>query len=502
GILATRAQAIADHTLQAGLWDRLLQLRMSFFRRFSAGDLKTRATAVYQIREKLGGTTLRSLLGGVASVLNLALLLYYSPKLSLIAIAIAAVNLGATTFAAVAILGRDRELVALRGSLLGLVVQLVNGVSKLRLAGAERRAFAHWAHRFARQQRLALDVKAIQDRLAVLNGATSFASAALLFYATADLVFQRPAPGALAAAAPLTTGAFLAFNSAFGAFLACAASLSETVTSALEVVNLGERAAPILEEPPEVDLAKTDPGRLRGKIALERVTFRYRGAGAPTLDEVTIRAEPGEFIAFVGESGSGKSTILRLLLGFETPASGGIYFDDQDASKLDMNAVRRQLGVVLQTGRISAGSIHDNVSGGALVTLEEVSEAARNAGLEDDIAAMPMGLHTVISEGGTNLSGGQRQRLLIARAIVLKPRILLFDEATSALDNRTQAKVSESLDRLQATRIVIAHRLSTIRKADRIYVLERGKVVQVGSYDELAKQEGGIFERLVARQTA
>ncbi|NEO46610.1 MAG: ATP-binding cassette domain-containing protein, partial [Moorea sp. SIO4A3] len=217
------------------------------------------------------------------------------------------------------------------------------------------------------------------------------------------------------------------------------------------------------------------------------------------LENITIQANPGEFIALVGPSGSGKSTIIRLLLGFETSENGTIYYDGQDLSGLDISAVRRQLGVVLQNGRINSASIFDNIASGALVTMDEAWEAAKMAGFADDIEAMPMGMHTVISEGGSNLSGGQRQRLLIARALVLKPRLLIFDEATSALDNRTQSIVSQSIDELRVTRIVIAHRLSTIRNADRIYVLEAGRVVQQGTFEELLNQEG-LFANLMARQ--
>jgi ABC-type bacteriocin/lantibiotic exporter with double-glycine peptidase domain len=203
----------------------------------------------------------------------------------------------------------------------------------------------------------------------------------------------------------------------------------------------------------------------------------------------------------VGPSGCGKSTTIRLIMWFDTPEEGTVYFDGQDLAGLDVSAVRRQLGVVLQNGRINSGPIFENIGGGALITVDEAWEAARMAGFADDIEAMPMGMHTVVSEGGTNLSGGQRQRLLIARALVLKPRILIFDEATSALDNRTQAIVSESIDRLRVTRIVIAHRLSTIRNADRIYVMEAGRVVEQGTFEELAAQPG-LFANLIARQMA
>jgi ABC-type bacteriocin/lantibiotic exporter with double-glycine peptidase domain len=203
----------------------------------------------------------------------------------------------------------------------------------------------------------------------------------------------------------------------------------------------------------------------------------------------------------VGSSGSGKSTLLRLLLGFEAPESGTVYYDDQNLSGLDGDAVRRQLGVVLQNGRLMSASIFENIAGGAQITLEEAWEAARMSGLADDITAMPMEMHTVISEGGNNLSGGQRQRLLIARALALKPRILLFDEATSALDNKTQMIVSQSLEQLHVTRIVIAHRLSTIRHAHRIYVFQAGHILEQGSFSELLAQDG-LFAQLMARQIA
>jgi ABC-type bacteriocin/lantibiotic exporter with double-glycine peptidase domain len=234
-------------------------------------------------------------------------------------------------------------------------------------------------------------------------------------------------------------------------------------------------------------------------VTVSNVGFRYRSDGALILDGVTLAMEPGEFVALVGPSGSGKSTLFRLLLGFDAPEVGTVYFDGQDMAGLDLNALRRQFGVVLQTSRLMSASIFENIASSARITMEEAWEAASMAGLADDILSMPMGMHTVVSEGGTNLSGGQRQRLLIARALALRPRILLFDEATSALDNRTQAIVSESLERLRVTRIVVAHRLSTIRNADRIYVLEKGRLIQQGSFVQLAAEEG-LFSQLIKRQ--
>jgi ABC-type bacteriocin/lantibiotic exporter with double-glycine peptidase domain len=264
-------------------------------------------------------------------------------------------------------------------------------------------------------------------------------------------------------------------------------------------IPIYEQARPILAARSEVNESKMSPGPLSGDIEISQVIFRYEPESAAVIDRVSVHAGPGEFVALVGPSGSGKSTILRLLLGFEHPESGSIYFDGQDMSGLDIQAVRSQIGVVLQNGSVMTGDLFTNIIGSSLASMDDAWEAARMAGLDDDIRQMPMGMHTVISEGGTTLSGGQRQRLLIARAVVNRPRLLFFDEATSALDNRTQAIVSESLERLQATRIVVAHRLSTIMNADRIYVLDRGHVVQTGSYARL-RSEGGVFAELIRRQ--
>jgi ABC-type bacteriocin/lantibiotic exporter with double-glycine peptidase domain len=267
----------------------------------------------------------------------------------------------------------------------------------------------------------------------------------------------------------------------------------------LSVTTIWSRAKPILDAPIEADAHKTDPGALQGGLALENVTFRYTNDGPAILDGVSIRVEPDGFVALVGPTGSGKSTVFRLLLGFERPESGAILYDGKDLAALDVRAVRRQLGIVLQNSNIMAGSIFENIGAGGAITLAHAWAAARAAALDRDIEQMPMGLYTFISEGGTNLSVGQRQRLLIARALASSPRVLLFDEATSALDNVTQAIVQQSLERISVTRIVIAHRLSTIRRADRIYVLQHGRIVQEGTFDELAAQDG-LFVRLMAGQ--
>ncbi len=495
-IAIMRAQTQAKVQTQAAMWDRLLKLPVPFFRKYTIGNLQSRVAGIQKLHQILSRSAIRSLSHSFFALLNLALLFSYSSQLALVAMAVAAVNVGMTLFSFFISRKKMIPMQELSGEISGLTVQLIGGVSKLRVAGAEQRAFAYWSQMFGQQLELMLSTEAIEDGVTLFNMILPTVSS-MLIYGTAILIAQAQTQGQTG----FSTGTFIAFNTAFGTFVSGITALSGTLIKVMEVAVIWERVQPILTEKPEVDQEKTDPGLLAGGVKLDQVSFRYQEDSPLVLDRVTIEAKPGEFIALVGPSGSGKSTIVRLLLAFEQPEQGIIYYDGQDLSELDISAVRRQLGVVLQNGRINSGSIFKNISKGALVTIDEAWEAARMAGLAQDIEQMPMGMHTVISEGGTNLSGGQRQRLLIARSLVLKPKILIFDEATSALDNRTQAIVSESLERLNVTRIVIAHRLSTIRNADRIYVIFAGKVMQVGNFEELMSQSG-IFADLMARQVA
>ena len=495
GFALMRLDTFANSSIQAGVWDRLLNLKVSFFRPYAIGDLNSRVSAISQIHQKLSNTVLKTIFSSLFSLLNLGLLFFYSMPLALIAVVVALINIAVTIVSGILTLRQVSPLLERQGKLSGVVVQLINGVTKLRVAGAESRAFAYWGKEYRHQLKLILRTQGIEDTLAVINKVLPAITTAALFWFAITLLKQSPSQGG-----GLSTGTFLAFNAAFGTFISGATSLSSTVVDVLQVLPLWKRAEPILSAIPEVDAGKTDPGRLAGKLVVDHVIFRYRDDGALTLNDVSLQAEPGEFIALVGPSGSGKSTLFRLLLGFDTPESGSIYYDGQDLNGLNVNAVRRQLGVVLQNSRLMSAPLFENIASGALITIDEAWEAARMAGFAADIEAMPMGMHTIVSEGGTNLSGGQRQRLLIARSLVLKPKILLFDEATSALDNRTQAIVSQSLEQLKVTRIVIAHRLSTIRNADRIYVLDAGRIVQQGTFAQLAQQEG-LFAQLIARQT-
>jgi NHLM bacteriocin system ABC transporter ATP-binding protein len=485
-----RMETRMDGTVEAGVWDRLLGLPVPFFRRYTAGDLAVRAMGISSIRQVLTDVALGSVLNGVFSLLYFGLLFYYSPRLALIACVLILFLTLVSVLAARAELRYQRGIYEARGRIAGLVLALITGIARLRVAGAEDRALSVWGRAFGRQRRLAFRAQRVSNMLAAFEAAMPLVTQIVLFAALT-----------LPHRADLSLGAFLAFSVAFYQVLGGVLALSGAAITLVQLVPLYEWVKPILQTPPEVDPVKADPGELSGDIDISSVSFRYQPDGPLVLDGVSVQIHPGEFVAFVGPSGAGKSTLVRLLLGFETPTAGAIYYDRADLAGLDRQAVRHQIGVVLQSGKLMPGDIFSNIVGSSLLTLDDAWEAARLAGLDEDIRRMPMQMHTVLGEGESTLSGGQRQRLLIARAVVARPRVLLFDEATSALDNETQAVVSRSLEGLKATRVVVAHRLSTVRNADRIYVLEGGKVVQQGRYDELIGQPG-LFAELARRQLA
>ncbi len=489
-IAVLRLTGKIDGSLQAAVWDRLLALPSAFFRRFTVGDLASRAMGIDAIRNLFLGNATTSFLGLIFSFFSFALLFYYSWKLALLASALIAVLIAVTTALAYLQLRHQRELLRIEGKIASLVFGLIRGISKLRTSGAEKRAYALWAERFTEQRQRTFRARKLANFQAAFNAVYGVAASLALF-----------AMMGLAMEDGLAVSRFLAFSAAFGQVQAAALTFVSLISGLLTMVPLYERLSPILEEVPEVDESKIEAGELSGDIELSHVFFRYQDDGPLILDNVSFHARPGELVALVGPSGAGKSTGLRLLLGFEQPSAGSIYYDGQDLASLDLQSVRRQIGAVLQNSLPMSGDIFSNIVGSSNLGIDAAWEAARMAGLEDDIQAMPMGMHTIISEGAGTFSGGQIQRLMIARAIVNRPRIIFFDEATSALDNRTQDIVARSLERLKATRIVVAHRLSTIRNADRIYVIDGGRVVEAGSYEEL-EEHGGHFSRLVERQIA
>ena len=493
GTSLLRVQGRMDGVLQSAVWDRLLALPLSFFRRYNAGDLADRANSINAIREILTGVTVQTAIEAVFSLFSFALLFYYSWELALVATGLMLVVLLVTILLTTLQLPHQRALFEGMGKLQGVVFQCLVGIAKLRSSASEVRAFARWAEHYAELKRRTFSIRVFAALQRAFNAG---------FPAVATLtIFAYVVYGLLQADPPteFNVGDFVAFNASLGQFLASVLSLTAALTTIVAIDPLYRRAAPILMAVPEVTDDKSDPGELQGAVEFSHVTFRYLEEGPPVLDDLTLTIHQGEYVAFVGGSGSGKSTILRLLLGFEQPEAGGIYLDGRDLNSLDVTMVRAQIGVVLQSGRLMAGSIFDNIVGQSPLTLDDAMEAAEMAGLGDDIRSMPMGLQTVLSEGAGTLSGGQKQRLMIARALVRRPRILLLDEATSALDNRTQAIVNQSLDRLKLTRIVVAHRLSTIVNADRLFVVSEGRIGETGTFRELMAL-GGEFAALASRQ--
>lgn len=491
-IAVLRLEARIDATVQPAMWDRLLRLPSSFFRSFSSGDLAVRSMAMSQIREILTNSTLSVILSCIFSTFSFVLLFYYDWMLALVASAMLLICMLILISSGYLLLRYLRDIAPIRGKISSMLLQFVNGISKLRVSGSEGRVFAAWAQAFARQKQIYFKIRRISNQLTIFNAIFPLCALLVIFWCAGGF------PGNTSRL-HLTTGSFLAFLTAFAQFLATALQLNTAAISVLSIVPLFERAAPILRALPEVDEGKAHPGELKGGLEVNHLNFRYGTETPLILRDISFSVAPGDFIALTGPSGSGKSTLLRLLLGFEQAESGTISYDGQDIAGIDIESVRRQIGVVLQNGRLISGTVFENIVGSLPLSHDQAWEAARLAGLDRDIRSMPMGMHTFVSDGGGGFSGGQRQRLMIARAIVSKPRMFFFDEATSALDNTTQAIVSHSLETLRATRIVIAHRLSTIINADQILVLDKGTIVQRGNYKELV-HEPGLFRELVQRQ--
>ncbi|NMO83750.1 ATP-binding cassette domain-containing protein [Cyanobacteria bacterium 150NLHA] len=476
----------------------LLSLRTDFFRQYNIGDLQLRFNALEQLRSQIQNLLEGGLVKVVLTSIYVLFMLRISVKLTLLALVISMMVLLPTALIGLQTRPLKRQQEEIEGQAQSRNLELISSVSKLRLAGAEAAAARWWGEHFQRVVVLenALDIK--EATAALLQGVMPNLGNLLLYIVITKLIADAAMTPALNAP---NAGQLLGFFSAFGTFVGGMASFAGLAVSAFDMPVLYERAKPLLTATPEVFDEAVEPAELRGAIKLDRVSYRYAPDLPLVLDNVSLQANPGEFIALVGPSGSGKSTIVRMLLGFGKPENGEIRYDDQPLNGLRIESLRRQIGTVLQSNTLFSGSLMEAIAGGCLINQEDAWAAAEMAGLADDIREMPMGLQTIVSEGGGTLSGGQRQRIAIARALVRQPRILIFDEATSALDNHTQGIVSRSLETLSITRLVIAHRLSTIRHADRIIVLEKGQVHQQGTFESLMN-EAGLFARLMERQVA
>ncbi|BCL25903.1 NHLP family bacteriocin export ABC transporter permease/ATPase subunit [Streptomyces aurantiacus] len=483
-----RLEGRIEATLQPAVWDRLLRLPTKFFTSRSTGELASAAMGISAIRRMMAGLGPVVVQSVTVGAMNLALLFWFSVPMALAAIGmlvvIAAVFLGLGLWQ----VRWQRRLVVLSNKLNNQAFQTLRGLPKLRVAAAENYAYAAWAGEFARSRELQQRVGRIKNLTTVL-GAVYLPLCSLIMF----MLLAGPARGSLSAAA------FLTFNTSMTMLLTSVTQLTGACVSMVAALPMFEEIKPVLDATPEVRVASTRPAELSGAIEAKKLSFRYTDDGPLVLDDLSFAIRPGEFVAVVGPSGCGKSTLLRLLIGFDKPVSGSVLYDGQDLAALDQSAVRRQCGVVLQHAQPFTGSILDVICGAEPYTPEEAMAAAEMAGLAEDIRRMPMGLHTIVSGSGA-VSGGQRQRLMIAQALIRRPRILFFDEATSALDNETQRTVIESTRALNATRVVIAHRLSTVMDADRVIVMEDGRIAQQGSPAQLLADTGGRLHELVRRQ--
>lgn len=486
-LVVVRITGYIEVGLDPGLMDRMLALPATFLRRYDTGDLATRAMGLQMIRQQLSGPVITSFLTLVFSVFNVVLIFVYSALLGGVALGTLILVTVVLVVANLRVVRHQRGVFTHAGESSADLFQFLQGIGKMRVGAAEARLMARWASRFRLQQRETYAAGRIQAWITAILAALPAVVALALYAATSTVLVGK-----------LSSGDFIAVMTALGQFTAALAGMALTIGPLLMIVPLWQRLLPILAEPlQERELA--DPGVLSGRISVREVSFSYQADGPLVLDDVSLDVAPGEFVAITGSSGSGKSTLLRLMLGLDQPTAGSVLYDGKDLQSFDQRAARRQFGVVMQDARPLPGEILSMILADSGLAEEDAWAAAEAAELADDIRRMPMRMHTIIGEGGLAFSGGQVQRMMIARALARQPRVVFFDEATSALDDRVQARVSAHIEALHATRVVIAHRLSTIRNADRIYVLEHGRIVQSGTFGELMAQEGQ-FQRLAARQ--
>ncbi len=473
-------------SVQAAAMSRVLSLPAEFFKNYSSGELSARTQYINSLCDMLVSMVLSAGLTSVFSLVYISQIFLYAPALVVPALLITLITICFSIVSALAQMGISKKQMELSSKENGMSYALISGVQKIKLSGSEKRAFARWGNLFARQARLSYDPPMFIKINTVISTAISLAGTIVMYCA--------------AVKSGVSVADYYAFNTAYGMVSGAFMSLAGIALSAAKIRPIMDMVKPVLDAVPEISEGKQVITRLSGGIELNNVSFRYSENMPLVMDNLSLKIRPGQYVAIVGATGCGKSTLMRLMLGFETPQKGAVYFDGKDISTVDLKSLRRNIGVVMQNGKLFSGDIFSNITISApWLTMDDAWRAAGLAGMAEDIRRMPMGMHTIISEGSGGISGGQRQRIMIARAIAPNPKILMFDEATSALDNITQKTVSNSLDSLKCTRIVIAHRLSTIKQCDRIIVLDKGKVIEDGKYDELIKK-GGFFAGLVARQ--
>ncbi len=472
--------------VEAASMMRVLSLPTGFFKEFSSGELSNRMSYIEALASQIIQTALSTGLTGLFSLLYITQIFNYAPALVLPAIVVTVVTLAASLITMLMQIKVSRQLMELSAKESGITHALIGGVQKIRLSGAEQRAFAKWGSAYAKTAKLSYSPPMFLRISPVINTAIPLIGTIVIYF--------------MATESGVTPSEYYAFNTAYGMVSGAFLALASIATTVAQIKPTLEMVKPILEAVPEIDEEKEMITQLGGGVELSNVTFSYGESLPMVIDNLSLKIEPGQYVAIVGKTGCGKSTLMRILLGFEKPQKGAVYYDGKDLATLDPKSLRRRIGSVMQDGKLFMGDIYANIVITApQLTLDDAWVAAETACIADDIRQMPMGMFTLISEGSGGISGGQKQRLMIARAIAPKPKILIFDEATSALDNITQKKISEALDHMNCTRIVIAHRLSTIRQCDRIVMIEDGRIVEDGTYNGLLSKNGK-FAALVARQ--
>ncbi|MCE2475189.1 MAG: ATP-binding cassette domain-containing protein [Alphaproteobacteria bacterium] len=491
GMATMGIEGRAASRIEAAFWDRLLRLPPGILRRYPSGDLAMRGMTFQHLRDAVHGVVANALLSILFLLPGLVLIFFYDATLGGVAVAFSVASLIVTiTLGLRQIAPYGRIIGAIRRAA-GRLFQIINGITKLRVDCAEGSAFAVWARDYRVQKQAELEFDAVEEHLRAFG-------AALPYLAGAALLLVAALPGHEVA----QIGDLLVVYTVFLVFQTAVARLGDSFGAVAAIRPAFDQIGPLLAALPESAAAGEPVGQLGGDVLFERVSFRYDPDGPLILDDVTIHARPGEFIAIAGESGAGKSTLFRLALGQDRPSAGSVYYDGRDLRHLNVKQVRRNIGAVPQDVQLHPQDLWDNiVAHHDEVTNEELWQAAQTAQIGHEINAMPMGMLTPVGASGSVLSGGESQRIMIARSLVRNPRILLLDEATNWLDNENQAEVMKNLARLSSTRIVIAHRLSTLRQADRIFVMQSGKVVQEGTFTALAASKG-VFQSLVRRQIA
>ncbi len=476
-----RLRTRVEIAIEPAAMSRMLMLPATFFRKYNAGELGSRLSAMTQLCDSLIDTFSGTLISALFSLIYLFQINAIAGALVWPAILIVLVQIAFNLAITQLTLKYRRREMAVGAKLNGLVFALFSGISKIKLTGSEKRGFAKWADMYRESAKLRYSPPKLLKYSGVINGLITSAGLLAFYY--------------LSVTNGVSVSDYMAFTVSYGMISAALLSLVDLSTTYASIKPQLEMVEPLLQTAPESDVRKTVVENLSGGVELSHVCFRYADDGPDVLSDISLKIKPREYVALVGETGCGKSTLMRLLLGFEKPYKGAVYFDGMDVDRLDLRSLRRKIGVVTQDGKLFAGDIYSNIAIAAPgLSIDDAWEAARMAGVDKDIEEMPMGMHTLISEGSGGLSGGQRQRLMIARALAGKPRMILLDEATSALDNLTQKIVTESLDSLKCTRLVIAHRLSTIRSCDRILVLAHGEIVESGTFDELVERKGPFYE--------